>query len=87
MLESGQSGSLQYLLDCGGDSNLADKLGRAPLHVVAKMGDVDAATLLLERDARIDAVEMVCVCVCMCMSACMRVCIFVNMSLILFPTL
>lgn len=38
---------------------MADKQGCTPLHVAAKMGEVEAATLLLERNARIDAVEKV----------------------------
>ena len=38
---------------------MADKRGCTPLHVAAQLGNVEAATLLLERDARIDAVEKV----------------------------
>ena len=46
---------------------MADKRGYTSLHVAAQLGNVEAATLLLERDARIDAVEKVsCVCVCVC---------------------
>ena len=49
---------------------MADKRGYTSLHVAAQLGNVEAATLLLERDARIDAVEKVsCVCVCVCVCA------------------
>lgn len=58
-LEGGHPECLQYLLDYGGDANMAEKQGCTPLHVAAKMGEVEAATLLLERNARIDAVEKV----------------------------
>ena len=61
MLESARPESLQHLLDTGGDANIADKQGRTPLHVAAKLGYIDAATLLLERDAKIEAKEKVCV--------------------------
>ena len=66
VLESGRAVCLKYLLDCGGNANMADKRGYTPLHMAAQLGNVEAATLLLERDARIDAVEKVCVCVCVC---------------------
>ena len=59
IIESGRSAGLKHLLDSGGDPNVADELGRTPLHIAAKTGDIAAATLLLERDANIDAIEKV----------------------------
>lgn len=59
IIESGRSGPLQQLLDYGGNPNLADKNGSTPLHVAAKLGDNWAASLLLERDARIDGIDKV----------------------------
>lgn len=59
MVESGHSATLEHILDAGGDANLADKEGRTPLHVAAKLGDVKAAITLLEHDGNPDAIEKV----------------------------
>ena len=50
------------MLDGGGDPNVADELGRSPLHIAAKTGDITSVNLLLERGAMIDAVEKVRMC-------------------------
>ncbi len=59
VVETGHPAALEYLLGAGGDANLADREGLAPLHIAARLGDVEAAIMLLERDAIIDAVEKV----------------------------
>ena len=58
-MESGNCFSLQHLLDSGGDPNVADELGRTPLHIAAKTGDIASVNLVLERGANINAVEKV----------------------------
>lgn len=47
------------LLDSNADANIADNSGLTPLHVAAHRGTKDMATLLLERDAHIDAIDKV----------------------------
>ena len=41
------------------DPNLADNLGRTPLHLTAKCGDNEAVRQLLAKGARIDVIEKV----------------------------
>lgn len=59
-VESGNCFSLQHLLDIGGDPNLADELGRTPLHIAAKTRDRASASLLLKKGASKGAAEKVC---------------------------
>ena len=59
IIECGRSRPLQHLLDYGGNPNLTDKNGLTPLHVAVRMGDSWATSLLLERGARIDAIDKV----------------------------
>lgn len=50
---------LSTLIACGGNTNLTDKFGQTPLHLVAKIGDVDASIVLLEGNATVDATDKV----------------------------
>ena len=50
---------MQYLIDGGGDINVANRMGNTPLHVAAQMGDMHAATQLMSAGAQIDAVNKV----------------------------
>lgn len=58
-MDSNQYDSTKVLLDANGDANIADGSGLTPLHVAAHRGMKDIATLLLERDARIGAIDKV----------------------------
>ena len=40
---------------------MVDKDGHTPLHIAAVVGDGRAISLLLDRDARIDAIDKVCI--------------------------
>ena len=50
---------MQHLLNTRADPDVMDEFGRTPLHIAAKMGDIPAVQLLLERSARTDLVERV----------------------------
>jgi len=58
-VDSNQSECVKALLDAGVDANAADKDGLTPLHIAAHRGMQEVATMLLESDARIDAVDKV----------------------------
>jgi len=58
-VDSNQTECVKVLLDAGADANAADKDGLTPLHIAAHRGMQEVATMLLERDARIDAVDKV----------------------------
>ena len=47
----------ELLFADGRDANFRDWLGATPLHHFARRGDVENARLLLERGARVDAVD------------------------------
>ena len=47
------------LIDCGGNVNLSDGLGRSPLHVAAWFGDIVASVVLLEGGALLDSTDKV----------------------------
>ena len=49
--------NLRALLDAGADPNASDWLGKTALHFAAEKGDLEAAQLLIERGADINAVE------------------------------
>lgn len=49
--------NLQALLDAGADPNATDWLGKTALHFAAEKGDLEAAQLLIERGADMNAVE------------------------------
>ena len=59
LIETKNTECLSTLIACGGNPNLTDKFGQSPLHLVAKVGDVEASITLLEGDATVDAVDMV----------------------------
>ena len=59
LIETKKTECLSTLIACGGNPNLTDKFGQSPLHLVAKIGDVEASITLLEGDATVDAVDMV----------------------------
>ena len=66
-MDSNQCDCTKVLLDANGDANIADNNGLTPLHVAAHRGLKDIAALLLERDARISAIDKVvfyCYCTC-----------------------
>lgn len=50
---------MKHLLEISGDPNLVDELGRTPLHIAARTGDTASASLLLERNAFVNAIEKV----------------------------
>ena len=58
-MDSNQCDCAKVLLDANSDANGADNNGLTPLHVAAHRGMKDIATLLLERDARIGAIDKV----------------------------
>ena len=58
-MDSSQCDCVKVLLDGNGDANIADNHGLTPLHVAAHRGEREIASLLLERDARIDAIDKV----------------------------
>ena len=56
-LESDHCGSLECLLNSGGDANKPDKHGSRPLHLAAYHGNIAATTLLLERGAVLEELD------------------------------
>ena len=58
-MDSNQCGCAKVLLDANSDANIADNDGLTPLHVTAHRGMKDIAILLLERDARLSAIDKV----------------------------
>ena len=50
---------LSKLTAGGGDPNLTDRFGRAPLHLAAVSGDIEAAIVLLKGGAMINARDKV----------------------------
>ena len=58
-MDSNHCDCAKLLLDANGDPNIADGNGLTPLHIAAHRGAKDVATLLLERDARIGAIDKV----------------------------
>lgn len=46
---------IEFILDNGASINIADKQGRTPLMVVAKLGNMSIVDLLLERGSQLDA--------------------------------
>ncbi|HET9469413.1 MAG TPA: ankyrin repeat domain-containing protein [Vicinamibacterales bacterium] len=54
LLSSG-NGVLRYLLDNGGDPNVATLTGLTPLNAASLRGDVDAMRMLLDKGARVDS--------------------------------
>ncbi len=50
---------MSIVLASGADPNLADNLGRTPLHLAAKCGDTEALRQLISKGARIDVIEKV----------------------------
>lgn len=50
---------IEFILECNGSLiNLADKQGRTPLMIVAKLGNMSIVDLLLERGSQLDACDI-----------------------------
>lgn len=49
---------IEFILDNGASINIADKQGRTPLMVVAKLGNMSIVDLLLERGSQLDACDI-----------------------------
>lgn len=49
---------IQFVLDNGALVNIADKQGRTPLMVVAKLGNMSIVDLLLERGSQLDSCDI-----------------------------
>lgn len=56
----GSNGSLDHLLDCGGNLNLANNFGHTPLHLAARHGDAVTASYLIFKGAIIHSMDQVC---------------------------
>lgn len=50
---------IKILLDHGAQANVVDVNNSTSLHLAAANGDIDAAVLLLEREAKVDAKDKV----------------------------
>ena len=50
---------IKILLDHGAQANVVDVNNSTSLHLAAANGDIDAAVLLLEREAKVDAQDKV----------------------------
>lgn len=50
---------IRILLDHGAQANVVDVNNSTSLHLAAANGDTDAAVLLLEREAKVDAKDKV----------------------------
>lgn len=55
----GYDGSLDYLLDCGGNLNLANNFGHTPLHLAARHGDAVTTSYLIFKGAAIYSMDNV----------------------------
>ena len=55
----GYSGSLDYLLECGGNLNLANNFGHTPLHIAARHGDAVTTSYLIFKGANIHSMDQV----------------------------
>ena len=58
-MESAASDCIETLLNHGAETNVVDVSLSTPLHLAAMHGSIPIATMLLERDARINAVDIV----------------------------
>ena len=67
-LKNTSTGCLSKLIASGGDTNLTDRFGRAPLHLAAINGNTEVAIVLLKGGAMINARDKVMQCKCKCLS-------------------
>jgi ankyrin repeat protein len=52
-------GSLEKILECGGNLNLANNFGHTPLHLAARRGDAVTASFLMFKGASVHAMDQV----------------------------
>lgn len=55
----GCDGSIDQILECGGNLNLANNFGHTPLHLAARHGDAITASFLLFKGASVHAMDQV----------------------------
>lgn len=55
----GYNGSLELLLDCGGNLNMANNFGHTPLHLAAHHGDAETSSFLVFKGAFVHAMDRV----------------------------
>ena len=55
----GCDGSLEHLLDCGGNLNLVNNFGHTPLHLAARHGDTLTTSFLIFKGASVHAMDEV----------------------------
>lgn len=55
----GCNGSLEQLIECGGNLNLANEFGHTPLHLAARRGDAVTASFLVFKGASVHAMDQV----------------------------